>query len=132
MIYYIFSIAMFGAITFTVLGCALYLVRRIILKKAKQDDDFICACLFVIAALTFIMLITYCLDIPSVLNGGEVVYTNEMPEIIHLKGTSYVYSDNPELSGLKGFNPDEYEKYGNYRIRYTKINKFVLEVERLD
>lgn len=80
-----------------------------------------------------IFLIPLSIDIPSALSGGQEIYVNELPTYIGWSTYfSYVKTDNKLLKHMQGCNWDRYEKYGNYRIRYTKFTKFVLEIEKLD
>ena len=126
------SIAVCGLAVILMGVFALYQLRKIVLRAGDNDDKAGFAVSAVLTAVFLFYTATCCMDIPGALNGGEEVYTNELPDRVYYMRSMRTVSDNPELRDLKGFNPDGYEKYGNYRIRYTKRNRFVLEIEKLD
>lgn len=112
-----------------------YLLRKIIKGRAENDDKMGFAAMCLLLPIFTFYFILYCMDIPSAMKGGVTVYTEELPSITYAFHSWYTVSDNPELTRLQGFNSKkyrEYEKYGNYRIRYTKFNRFILELERID
>lgn len=130
---FISSIAVCGLGVILAGAFAVYLLRRIILRAGDNEDKLGFAVSAVLTAVFLFYTVMCCMDIPSALNGGEAVYTNELPDRVYYMHSLRTVSDNPELVNLKCFNPPaEYEKYGNYRIQYTKLNKFVLEIEKLD
>ncbi len=117
---------------FIILIFFLYFIWK---KKIKDSDmekgDFIIPVTFICISLFFLIML--CLDIPSALSGGESVYVNDLP--IHCsygKYFSFVKTDNKKLMYLKFGDWNKYDKNGNYRIRYTKFNKIVLDIEKLD
>lgn len=71
-------------------------------------------------------------DIPSAIRGGEEVYVNELPDFVSLHLVPIVVTDNEVLKSLRFYPVNNYEKYGNYRIRYTKLTRCVLAIEDLD
>ena len=85
-----------------------------------------------IACVSLICLITFSLDIPCALRGGQEMYVNELPSYIGFGRFRRTITDNEELKHLNGCIWDAYEKYGNYHIRYTKITRIVLDIEKLD
>lgn len=104
-------------------------------KRIKDDDmenkDFIA--LIVIAGIVFVLTVILSIDIPNALSGGQEIYVNELPTSYKVTNyISYAVTDNEELRHLKGVDWNKYEKNGNYRIRYTKFTKFVLDIEELD
>lgn len=104
-------------------------------KKIKDDDmenkDFIA--LIVIAGIVFVLTVILSIDIPNALSGGQEIYVNELPTSYRVTNYfSYAVTDNEELRGLRGVDWNKYEKNENYRIRYTKFTKFVLDIEELD
>ncbi|MCI8520570.1 MAG: hypothetical protein HFE51_02135 [Clostridia bacterium] len=101
------------------------------LENEEKSLGFFLPCLVLIFSLGF--FIYFCADIPSARSGGEVIYVDELPDVIQTSHYSHIYSKKyPELNGLKNFNPYKYEKYGHYRIRYTKLTKHFLDIEKLD
>ena len=87
--------------------------------------------MLLVVVLSFLAFLS--IDIPSALSGGEEIYVNELPTRIAFSiNIVYVDTDDEILKQLKGCDWNKYEKYGNYRIRYTKFNKIVLDIERLD
>lgn len=108
----------------------------IIWKEKPKSDESESNIFFVLKLIAYTILLIFillCIDIPSALNGGEEMYVNELPRTIY-SGTviQQTYSDNKELNRLRGCNWNAYEQYGSYRIRYTKLTKYVLDVEKLD
>lgn len=104
-------------------------------KRIKDDDmenkDFIA--LIVIAGIVFVLTVILSIDIPNALSGGQEIYVSELPTSYRVtQYFSYAVTDNEELRGLRGVDWNKYEKNGNYRIRYTKFTKFVLNIEELD
>lgn len=97
-------------------------------NRKKEACPFCTALLFAFLCATVILSV----DIPNAINGGETMYVNELPTYVYFGQLSHIVTDNDELRRLKCFNWNEYEKYGNYRIRYTKLTKFVLDIEKLD
>lgn len=101
-------------------------------KNTTRDKIAGVGIIFFICVLSVITAII-CIDIPSALSGGEVLYANELPTTVRCGCyASIAVTNNDELKHLQGCNWNKYEKYGNYRIRYTKLHKFVLDVEKLD
>lgn len=97
----------------------------------EKSLGFFVPCMVIIISLFF--FICFCSDISNARNGGEVIYVDELPDIIQISHYSHIYSKKyPELDGLKNFNPYKYEKHGHYRIRYTKLTKYFLDIEKLD
>lgn len=132
MVSFIVSIVICGIAVIAVGVSIVWLIHKVAVRMAEYDDKVLLVCLSVCMAVLSFFLILYCADIPSALNGGETVYTNELPDRVYYMHSMRTVSDNPELRNLKCFNPDGYDKYGNYRIRYTKLNRIVLAIEKLD
>lgn len=131
--YFIMAIIICLLIVILVGGFLIYLAQKIIRGKSEFNDKatFFISMIFMLICLS--TLIRYYMDIPSALNGGEIIYTNELPVQICLSHSLNTASDNPDLENLKCFiNLNKYDRYGNYRIRYTKLNRLVLEIEKLD
>lgn len=109
----------------------LYIWKKRIKDKEMNDQDL--GMIVFVCCAVFAFLVWMGIDIPSALSGGEEIYATELPETVQLgKIVTYSITDNDELRDLKGVDWNRYEKYGNYHIRYTKFNKFVLKVEKLD
>ena len=128
--WYWFALSLMFAL---LIGFGLFTFIRV--KKHKDEEperNELTACIIidVIILIPFIML---CIDIPSALSGGETLYVTELP-MCYSYGhfCNYVVTDNEELRHLKGPNWNRYEKYGDYRISYTRFTKFVLSVDELD
>ena len=113
------------------LAIILYIWRKKIVKKEMENDIF--GSLIVVGCMLSLAALLLSIDIPSALKGGQEVYVNELPTY-HYAGHlySHIETDNEELKNLKFGNWNKYEKYGHYRIRYTKFIKFVLDIEKLD
>lgn len=108
----------------------------IIWKEKQQKSELESNTVAILILITFIILsltILLSIDMPSALNGGEVIYVSELPTTVNYGLVIQKnFTDNEELQYLRGCNWNRYEKYGNYRIRYTKLTKIVLDVEKLD
>jgi len=98
-------------------------------ERAKKE---VCYAITALLCIPFLFIVIMGLDIPNALKGGEEIYVNELPERIGTGRISYTITDDDTLRHLQGCNWNKYEKYGNYRIRYTKLTKFVLDVEKLE
>lgn len=103
-------------------------------KRIKENvmNIWVFRALFVFACVVLFFINLIASDIPSVLDGGDVIYTDELPKYMEFGMIRYFKTDNEELKHLKFCNRNLYEEHGNYRIRYTKHTKFVLSVEKLD
>lgn len=110
----------------------IYIVWKEKIKyEYMERTDFVIT--IVIAFISLLCTIVLSIDLPSVLSGGQEIYVNELPTSYRVTNYfSYTVTDNEELRHLKGVNWNKYEKNGNYRIRYTKFTKLVLDVEKLD
>lgn len=117
---------------FVVLAVALlYILKKRITDKEMKKDEFVIVT--AIACLAFLFIVPLSLDIPSAVNGGQEVYTNELPTRYNFGlCCSFVETDNKELKQLRLGNWNKYEKYGDYRVRYTKFTKIVLDIEKLE
>lgn len=105
-----------------------------IMRKVKKEMDNESFCILTVTDCIVLLIVLWMsLDIMSALQGGQELYVNELPTY-HYAGRffSYVETDNEELKHLNGCDWNKYEKYGNYRIRYTRFTKFVLDIEKLD
>lgn len=126
MLYWISFIILFinlGAIIF-------YILRKKIKKESMEKSTL--GILISFACILLSLIVLFGMDIPSALSGGEEIYVNELPTTVNYFVTSRTYTDNKELRHLKGRDWDKYDKYGYYRIRYTKLTRFILDVEKLD
>lgn len=126
MIYWIFLIG-----SFIVLVISLFFIWKKRIKDDDMENETLGVTIF-IACVSLICLITFSLDIPCALRGGQEMYVNELPSYIGCGRFRRTITDNEELKHLNGCTWDAYEKYGNYHIRYTKITKVVLDIEKLD
>lgn len=132
MIDYLIMLILSGiAVILMAIGIVLILVDII---KKRADEETKIGFLFMIPLLFLFILffVYYAVDIPSAMNGGKVMYTNELLTLVCGVRTTHIISDKEELKDLKGFNPNNYEKYGNYLVRYTKHNKYVLKIEKIE
>ncbi|NDO20294.1 hypothetical protein FMM68_11620 [Lachnospiraceae bacterium MD329] len=104
-------------------------------KKRIKDDDMendVFGVIIFVACVSFICLIPFSIDIPCALRGGQEMYVNELPSYTGFGKFQRTITDNEELKRLKGCNWAFSEKYGDYRICYTKVTKIVLDIEKLD
>ena len=117
---------------FIILIVFLYFIWKMKIKdKDMETGKFIMSVTFICILLFFLTVL--CLDIPSALSGGESVYVNELHiSYSYWKCFWFVITGNEKLMYLKFDNLNKYDKNGNYRIRYTKFNKIVLAIEKLD
>lgn len=132
MVNYVVTLILCGLSTIATGLLLINAIRKIIKGTAENEDKLTLVTMIVPMLLISTAFVAYCIDIPSALKGGETVYTNELPETTYAMHSWHTISDNPELKHLQGCRFDKYEKYGNYRIRYTKLNRLVLEIEKLD
>lgn len=119
-------------ILFTVLiAVGIFIWKKKIKDDNMEKEDFMSA--IFIGSISLVAFIIFAIDLPSAISGGKEIYVNELPTRYSLGSTiSFVETDNEALKHLKLGNWNKYEKYGNYRIRYTEPIKFVLEIEPLD
>lgn len=125
--YWISTICLFVIIA--VIGLVLW-------KKGIKDDDMepdTFKTLIVLGCILLLVFIPFAADLPSALSGGQEIYVNELPTR-YIIGThiSYVKTDNKQLKHFKLGEWEKYEKYGNYRIKYTKHFKFVLAIDSVE
>lgn len=111
-----------------------FIIFDILRKKIKKEsiEKITLGISISLACILLSLIILFCMDIPSALSGGEEIYVNELPTTVNYLTIRKHYTDNKELRHLKGRDWNKYEKYGYYRIRYTKLTRFVLSVEKLD
>lgn len=126
MIYWIFLIG-----SFIVLVISLFFIWKKRIKDDNMENETL-GVTIAVACVSLICLITFSLDIPCALRGGQEMYVTELPSYTGFGTFQRTITDNEELRHLNGCNWDAYEKYGHYHIRYTKITKVVLDIEKLD
>ena len=111
-----------------------FIIFDILRKKIKKEsiEKITLGISISLACVLLSLIILFCMDIPSALSGGEEIYVNELPITVNYFAIRKNFTDNKELRHLKRRDWNKYEKYGHYRIRYTKLTQFVLSVEKLD
>lgn len=114
-----------------IIAIGIYIWKKTIRDNNIENSDL--ALMIILGCMTLAGFIILSIDIPSAINGGQEMYVDELPTVEHW-GThiSFIKTDNEELKHLKLADWERYEKYGHYRIRYTKLNKCVLEIEKID
>lgn len=126
MIYWTLTICLFVVIV--IIGIVIW--KKGIKDNNLETDDF--KSIIAIACLLLLLFIPLAIDLPSAICGGQEIYVTELPTRYDV-GTylSFLETDNEQLKHLKLGEWEKYEKYGNYRIKYTKPIKFVLDIEPL-
>lgn len=114
-----------------IIAIGVYIWKKTIRDNNIENSDL--ALMIILGCMTLAGFIILSIDIPSAICGGQEMYVDELPTVEHW-GThiSFIKTDNEELKHLKLADWERYEKYGHYRIRYTKLNKCVLEIEKID
>lgn len=88
------------------------------------------------AAVSFLicglMLLVFLIDIPSAITGGETLYINSFPPNTQTLISQFIYTDKGMLVSYEGYQPDQFDSNGTYCIRYTKLTKSVLEIEKIN
>lgn len=127
--YWILTIGLF--IIIIVIGIIIVILKKRMKDDKATSDDF--KTLIVLGCVVIICFIPFAIDLPSALCGGDEIYVNELPtRYIYGSCLSIVETDNEQLKHLKLGEWEKYEKYGNYRIRYTKPIKFMIDIEPIE
>lgn len=115
-----------------VISALIYYIKKVIDRREEGDDIDAIKFFACVVVLLIGFTIFHAVDIPSALSGGEMMCVDELPRRIGSGRIKQFITDNPELKELTGYDPNNYEQYGHYHIRYTKIHKFVLDIEKID
>lgn len=126
MAYWILTICLF--ITIVIIGIVIW-------KKGIKDDNLepdTFKSLIFASCFLLLFFIPLTIALPSAICGGQEIYVTELPTVKGFGRFTYIETDNEELKHLNLVAWDMYEKYGNYRITYTKPIKFMLDIEKIE
>ena len=129
--YWIFTIGLLVIIIAIIITILILLLKKGIKDNDENLDNF--KTFVILGCISIVCFLPFAIDLPSALCGDEEIYVNELPTRHNCGGyLSTVKTDNKQLKHLKLGEWEKYEKYGNYRIRYTKPIKFVLDIEPIE
>ena len=101
------------------------------LNQEKKEPVIRGCAVFAIVILS-IMTAFLGINIPDAIRGGQEIYVQEAPRVFRMQIMNIVFADGRKFISFDGYDSDDYEEGALYRIRYTKISKIILDIEKVE